>query len=302
MFENEIISHKKEKILKNRYILIGILAVIIVLLVIIMALIFKNTSKKNIVAEENTENNSNNEQEEAILVELDKKRQEEEQREREKEKQEEENATGVIYLTFDDGPSSDITPQILDILSKKNVKATFFVVHFSEKNAELVKREDAEGHTVALHGYTHTYSEVYQSADSCIENFRKIQDQVYETIGKRPNIIRFPGGSSNTISRKYCQGVMTQVTERALDEGFRYFDWNVDSDDAGHAKTRDDIYNNVTSKIKAGRSNVVLMHDFSNNHKTLNALEDIIDFGTQNGYVFRKITDDTKMVTHAVNN
>ncbi len=300
MFENEIISHRKEQILKYRYILIGILAVIIVLLVIIMALIFKNTSKKNIVAEENTENNSNNEQEEAILVELDKKRQEEEQRE--KEKQEEENATGIIYLTFDDGPSADITPQVLDILSKKNVKATFFVVHFSEKNAELVKREDAEGHTVALHGYTHTYSEVYQSADSCLENFRKIQEQVYETIGKRPNIIRFPGGSSNTISRKYCKGVMSQVTERALDEGFRYFDWNLDSDDAGHAKTRDDIYNNVTSKIKAGRSNVVLMHDFSNNHKTLDALSDIIDFGIQNGYVFRKITDDTKMVTHAVNN
>ena len=95
---------------------------------------------------------------------------------------------------------------------------------------------------------------------------------------------------------------MTEVTQRALDEGFRYFDWNVDSDDAGHAKTRDDVYNNVTSKIKPGRENVVLMHDFSHNNKTLNALSDIIDFGLNNGYVFRRITDDTKMVTHSVNN
>ena len=95
---------------------------------------------------------------------------------------------------------------------------------------------------------------------------------------------------------------MTEVTQRALDEGFRYFDWNVDSDDAGHAKTKEDVYNNGTSKIKPGRENVVLMHDFSHNNKTLEALSDIIDFGKGNGYVFRRITDDTKMVTHSVNN
>lgn len=298
MFENGIISQSKNHLLKYRYILIAILVIIIALLIIIMTFIFKNTNKKNDVAI--SENSNNNEQEQAILVELDNQKKEEEQRE--KEKQEEENATGIIYLTFDDGPSSDITPEILNILKEKGVKATFFVVHFSEKNAELVKREDKEGHTVALHGYTHTYSEVYSSADACLDNFKKIQEQVYETIGKSPDIIRFPGGSSNTISKKYCEGVMTEVTRRALNEGFRYFDWNVDSDDAGHAKTRDDVYNNVTSKIKPGRENVVLMHDFSNNHKTLNALSDIIDYGLQNGYVFRKITNDTKMVTHSVNN
>lgn len=301
MYENELISRRKNHILKYRYILIGILAVIILLIAIIMAVIFKTTkSKQNNQIAANNGGNGSNEKEQAMLVELENKKKEEEQRE--KERQEEENASGIIYLTFDDGPSSDITPKILDILAQKQVKATFFVVHFSDKNAELVKRENQEGYTVALHGYTHTYSELYQSADACMENFRKIQEQVYETIGKKPNIIRFPGGSSNTISRKYCKGVMTEVTKRALDEGFRYFDWNVDSDDAGHAKTRDDVYNNVTSKLKTGRSNVVLMHDFSNNHKTLDALSDIIDYGLNNGFVFRRITDETKMVTHAVNN
>ena len=301
MFENEIISHRKSYLLKYRYILIAILVIIIVLLAIIMAIIFKTTNAKNNNQVATSDGGNNNNEEQAMLVDLDNKKKEEEE-EREKEKQEEENATGVIYLTFDDGPSSDITPQILDILEQKKVKATFFLIHFSEKNAELVKREDESGHTVALHGYSHTYSEVYQSADACLDNFKKIQQQVYETIGKKPNVIRFPGGSSNTISKKYCEGVMTEVTQRALDEGFRYFDWNVDSDDAGHAKTRDDVYNNVTSKIKPGRENVVLMHDFSHNNKTLDALSDIIDFGLNNGYVFRRITDDTKMVTHSVNN
>ena len=85
-------------------------------------------------------------------------------------------------------------------------------------------------------------------------------------------------------------------------EGFKYFDWNVDSDDAGHAKTSDDIYNNVTSGIKPDRKNVVLMHDFAGNNKTIGALDAIIDFGLNNGYVFRRITDDTPMVTHSVNN
>lgn len=298
MFENEIISYNRNRIFKYRYILIAILVLIIVLLIVIMTIVIKNTNKNKAIA---NNNNSNDNEEQAMLVELDNKKREEEE-ERAREKEEEENATGTIYLTFDDGPSSDITPQILDILDEKKVKATFFVVHFSDNNASLVKRENDSGHTVALHGYTHTYSEVYASADSCLENFRKIQEQVYNTIGKRTNIIRFPGGSSNTISRKYCEGVMTEVTERALNEGFRYFDWNVDSDDAGHAKTKEDIYNNVTSKIKEHRENVVLMHDFSKNHKTLDALSDIIDWGMQNGYVFRKITEDTPMIRHSVNN
>lgn len=298
MYRNEVIYDRKN-IFKYRYILIAIILLIIVLISVIGIVLIKSNKNEKTMANNNNEN-GNNDQNQAMLIDLDNEKKEEE--EREKEKKEEENATGTIYLTFDDGPSSDITPQILDVLAQKNVKATFFVVHYSEKNAELVKRESQSGHTVALHGYTHTYSEVYQSAESCLENFRKIQQQVYETIGKKPNIIRFPGGSSNTISKKYCPGVMTEVTQKALNEGFRYFDWNVDSDDAGHAKTRDDVYNNVTSKLKPGRENVVLMHDFSHNNKTLDALSDIIDYGMQNGYVFRRITDDTKMVTHSVNN
>lgn len=200
MFNNEVVGYRKRHILKYRYILIAIMAAIIILLIAIMAVVIKQNIKKNI--SQNTENNGNNEeQEQAMLVELNAKKEEEEKA---KEKQEEENATGVIYLTFDDGPSADITPHILDILAEKNIKATFFVIHFSDNNAELVKREAESGHTVALHGYSHTYSEVYASADACLENFRKIQEQVYETIGKKANIIRFPGGSSNTISRKYC--------------------------------------------------------------------------------------------------
>ena len=185
---------------KRRYILVIILIIIIVLLILTINTVYKNNKK---IESGKTEENTNSEQEEAILIELNNKKKEEE--EKAKEKEEEENATGVIYLTFDDGPSQDITPNVLDILAEKNVKATFFVIHYSDSNSSLVKREAKDGHTVALHGYTHTYSDVYSSADACLENFRKIQNQVYQTIGTKQNIIRFPGGSSNTISRKYCK-------------------------------------------------------------------------------------------------
>lgn len=295
---NGIINDSREKILKYRYLLIAILAIIIILLILLIGIIIKVNNNKN---NSNLEiANHQNEEEDIMLVELDNKKKEEEERAREK--QEEENAKGIIYLTFDDGPSSDATPKILEILERKNIKATFFVVHYNEKNQEFVKREADSGHTVALHGYTHTYSEVYSSVDTCMDNFRRIQEQVYQTTGRKSNIIRFPGGSSNTISRKYCQGVMTELSKRVVDEGFRYFDWNVDSDDAGHAKTSEDVYHNVTSGIKENRKNIVLMHDFSGNDKTVNALEGIINYGLENGFVFRKITEETPMVTHSVNN
>ena len=301
----------KEQLLKYRYILIVVLGIIIILLIILFGIIYKvNANNKQNVALNEEEQNNND----VMLVDMDtknelkeetkqeQKQEQEQKKEEEKEKEEEASATGIIYLTFDDGPSSDTTPQILDILEQKKIKATFFVLHYSNQNEELIKREASLGETIGLHGYTHAYDQVYQSADTCMENFRKIQEQVYQSTGVKSNIVRFPGGSSNKISKKYCEGVMTDLTTRVVNEGFRYFDWNVDSDDAGKAKSSEQVYNNVVSSLKANRSNVVLMHDFTKNEGTINALPSIIDYGINNGYVFRKITDDTPMVKHVVIN
>lgn len=209
---------------------------------------------------------------------------------------------GIIYLTIDDGPSTTITPQILDILKEKGVHATFFVLDYSDDTEHLIKRELEEGNSVGIHGYSHNYSEIYSSADACYENITKLQQKIYNSTGKQVKIVRFPGGSSNTVSKNYCEGVMTQISQRILSEGYRYYDWNVDSCDAGGAKNKDAVFNNVTSSLKHGRSNVVLMHDFSGNTKTLEALPDIIDYGLENGYVFDIITDETPMVTHSILN
>ena len=134
-----------------------------------------------------------------------------------------------------------------------------------------------------------------------MDNIIKLQEKIKTTTGYNATITRFPGGSSNTVS-KYNPGIMTTLSKEVLARGYKYFDWNVSSGDAGGAKTKDDVYNNVTKALRKDRANVVLMHDFNGNYKTLNALEDIIDFGLKNGYTFSKITEDTPMVTHSVSN
>lgn len=211
---------------------------------------------------------------------------------------------GVVYLTFDDGPSLDSTPKILDILEEKGVKATFFLVGFSGKNKEeLVKRTYEEGHTIGYHGYTHDYAKVYESLDSVMQNFFRMEQLVHDATGVYTSkFVRFPGGSSNTVSKKYCKGVMSAAVKKVEEVGYSYFDWNVDSQDAGGAKTAEEVYQNVISGLKPGRSNVVLMHDFSGNNKTVEALPWIIDYCLENGYEIRVIDGDTTPVHHNVAN
>ena len=211
-------------------------------------------------------------------------------------------APGVIYLTFDDGPSESTTPQILDILKEKGVKATFFVLDYGESTEHLIKRIVEEGHSIAIHGGSHEYETVYSSADSYLTGLDYMKEKIKKSTGVETRIIRFPGGSSNTISRKYCEGVMSTLVRETLQRGYRYFDWNVASGDSGGVHTSEGVYDNVTSGLKQTRSNVVLMHDFSGNQKTVDALRGIIDYGFANGYTYDRITDKTPMVTQNVQN
>jgi len=211
-------------------------------------------------------------------------------------------ATGVIYLTFDDGPSANTTPKILDTLKEKGVNATFFIINYNEANEHLVKRAIDEGNAIGIHGYSHDYKVLYASVEACYQNIIKLQEKIEKTTGKKIMITRFPGGSSNTVSRKYCKGIMTDISQKLLKEGFKYYDWNVASGDSGDVKTADAVYNNVTKGIKPDRNNIVLMHDFSGNNKTVEALPRIIDWGLANGYRFEVITTDTEMITQKIQN
>ena len=208
---------------------------------------------------------------------------------------------GVIYLTFNDGPSNNVTSKVLDILKEKNIEATFFILNYDVQGEKLVKREYEEGHTVAIQGYSNEYSKIYASEENYMNNLTKLQEKIKASTGYNATITRFPGGSSNVVS-KFNPGIMTRLTNLVLERGYRYFDWNVSSGDTEASTTSQNIYNNVVSEISKSKQNVVLMHDINSNTKLLEVLGKIIDYGLENGYKFSKITEDTPLVTNKVNN
>lgn len=208
---------------------------------------------------------------------------------------------GDVYLTFDDGPSA-ITEQILKILEEKNINATFFIVGYDESKKYLIDQENKSGNTIGLHGLTHDYSKVYISPDAVLKNFDLLKECLKNDFGIETHVVRFPGGSSNTISKRYCKGVMTKSIELLQKNKYIYFDWNVDSQDAGGARTSDAIYQNVVNGIKPGITNVVLMHDSSGHQATADALEKIIDWCLKNGYDIKPINDATPTITHKATN
>ena len=205
----------------------------------------------------------------------------------------------VIYLTFDDGPGS-YTERLLNILSTYNVKVTFFVTGYNNNFNHLLKRELDEGHTVALHSYSHRYEDIYSSVDAYMNDLLAIQNKVKEHAGIESKIIRFPGGSSNTISRKYRIGIMSEITKKVEEIGFRYFDWTIASGDAGNTTSSDKIVENVTNGVKEGALNVVLMHDIKS--YTVDSIERIIQFGLSNGYSFAPLTMESPVCHQKINN
>ena len=203
----------------------------------------------------------------------------------------------IIYLTFDDGPNDTYTPKVLDLLKKYDAKATFFVTGYG--NDEFIKREYDEGHTVALHTFTHNYS-IYSSIDTYFDDLNKVEDRVFRITGEHSKIIRFPGGSSNTVSKKYNIGIMTTLTKMVEEKGYQYYDWNISSGDAGNTTDPNVVYQNVISGIGPDKLNIVLLHDRTSH--TYEALEPILQWGKSNGYRFMAITSSTKPVHHGVNN
>lgn len=202
----------------------------------------------------------------------------------------------TIYLTFDDGPGP-YTMDLLDTLDRFGVKATFFVVNsgYDRVMREIVRR----GHSIGIHSVTHNYEEIYASPEAYFTDLYGMQEIIYESTGKRTWLMRFPGGSSNLVS-KFTPGIMTLLSEAVQDAGFRYFDWNVDSNDAGGAKRAQTVVNNVTAGIQQQYYAVVLQHDIHD--FSVEAVEDIILWGKDNGYQFLPLTENSPVVQHDVAN
>ena len=200
-----------------------------------------------------------------------------------------------VYLTFDDGPSSN-TDKILDILNEYGVKATFFVCG-NERYMEEYQRIAKEGHTLGMHSYSHKFQEIYQSTEAFVEDMDRLHDYLYEVTGVDSNIVRFPGGSSNTICEK---DVMQDLISYLSQEDMPYFDWNVSSGDAASSYiSAEQIAKNVLDNVWKYDSVIVLMHDASNKDTTVEALPIIIEKILESeDTVLLPITEDTTPIQH----
>lgn len=205
----------------------------------------------------------------------------------------------VIYLTFDDGPGP-YTDKLLDILDEYDVKATFFVTGVYSKYQGCIAKEARAGHAVGVHSYSHEYSQIYRSESAYWADFNRMNDIVQKQTGRPTTLFRFPGGSSNTVSRKYNEGIMTRLTKQAKEKGLTYVDWNVYDGDAGETTSSNQVYKNIISGVKNQKKSVVLCHDVKS--YTVNAMPKTIRWCLDHGYTFEVLTPGGFTVHHDVNN
>ena len=203
-----------------------------------------------------------------------------------------------VYLTFDDGPSAN-TEKILDILDEYGVKGNFFVV--GTENVDLrkmYKRIVDEGHVLCMHSYTHKYNEVYSSVEAFTEDLDRIYSLLYDVTGVKPKYYRFPGGSSNSVSRIPMTEFIKVLDERRIE----YFDWNVVAGDATNPMLpADKIVENSLCDLNEYEEAMILFHDLSNKTSTVEALPRIIESIQKSGIPIEPIDDTTMTIHHYTN-
>lgn len=199
-----------------------------------------------------------------------------------------------VYLTFDDGPSSTVTPLILDVLKANNIKATFFVLGSrAELNPELIKRAYDEGHYIANHGYSHVYKSIYASKEEVLNEYNKTEQAIKNAIGKQDynsHLFRFPGGSTGGKYHSLKEEAILMLEQNNV----ATLDWNCLSNDSAGAITKEEILTSVIETSNNKNSLVVLMHDAGDKILTYETLQDVINYFRQQGYVFKDMYDIIK--------
>lgn len=300
--KNQELERRKRRI-KNikRGIIATIVGVILIPIIMCICLLFKvNSMQKQI--NELYEMRQNVRQEEQLAEE----RAQEESKEAEllvtqlpktseTQQPEEEDDRKKVYLTFDDGPSTN-TDEILDILKEYNVKATFFVVGKEDEHSlNMYRRIVEEGHSLGMHSYSHQYSVIYQSVESFAQDIQQLRQLLQSVTGEDVKLYRFPGGSSNKVSNVDMQELIRYLKENDI----TYFDWNVSSGDATNKSMEvEDLVENVTKDVKIYNNSVVLMHDAANKHSTVEALPEIIEQLQAMDVDILPITDQVEPIQH----
>ncbi|MEG1427990.1 MAG: polysaccharide deacetylase family protein [Oscillospiraceae bacterium] len=198
----------------------------------------------------------------------------------------------VAYLTFDDGPSSN-TEEILEILRKNDIRATFFVTHRGDRpQEELLRKILSEGHTLAIHTYSHEYGTIYGSVEAYLEDFQQVYQWIEEATGVQAELFRFPGGSINGYNAAIYQPLIAEMTRR----GFTYFDWNVSGEDAANGATAQSVTDAVLGGVDGCYRAIILLHDAADKDYTVQALPQIISGIQERGFSFAPLTAQIKPV------
>ena len=200
----------------------------------------------------------------------------------------------VVYLTFDDGPSA-VTPEILDVLAEKEVKATFFVIGATtERGKNLYNRIIEEGHTLGLHTYSHRYQDIYASADSFLADLFKLREHIYTITGVECDLFRFPGGSINATA---APNVLETIKQQTAEMGLTYFDWNaLGKDDKAKPTPAEDIVRSVVETAGDRDRILILLHDDGLRTTAPEAVSRLIDYYMEKGYTFLPLTPETEPI------
>ena len=209
-----------------------------------------------------------------------------------------EPAGPAIYLTFDDGPGP-YTAGLLDTLKDCGVRATFFVTAQNPDCLDAISRASAEGHSIGAHTFSHAYREIYAGDGAFLLDFLECEEMIRARTGSYTALFRFPGGSSNTISR-ITSGIVTRMSETLTAMGFRYFDWNVDSGDASGISDGGTVLRNITEGCRGRRASLVLQHDIKS--FSVGIVRDVIAWGRENGYCFLPLGPDSPAAKHRIAN
>ena len=197
----------------------------------------------------------------------------------------------TVYLTFDDGPSENITPLILDLLGQEKIKATFFVLGTNvDRYPALVQREYSEGHFIANHGYSHKYSEIYESPETVLNDYQQCEQSVKRALNDEnftSKVYRYPGGSNGG---KY-HDIKNAGKELLKENNVAYLDWNALTRDAEGTPTHESILESLHETVGEKNVVVLLMHDSSSKILTYEALPEVIAFFRDNGYSFKTLYD-----------
>ncbi|MEA5050277.1 MAG: polysaccharide deacetylase family protein [Oscillospiraceae bacterium] len=210
-------------------------------------------------------------------------------------------APRTVYLTFDDGPSLN-TPGILDALARNGVPATFFVTGQAQQCFPCIARAAAEGHMIALHTYSHEFSEIYASSEAFWLDIDRLQALIIEQTGAPATALRFAGGSSNSVSRRYGgRELMRTLCAQCAQRGLTYYDWNVDTRDSeSGVKSADYIAQRAVRGALKQTDAVILMHDGALAKNTAEAIDILVPALREQGCSFARLDGLAEPVHHTL--